>query len=373
MLHVSTINGLGKAPALINEFTLRSSSEMQPLIRVLSPCLLLANVQALANEFHPTWRPGSIGPKVSGQAAACREKVFSFGGLLGSAGSPTTDELWAFDDGRWTKVKTGARTPGRRMYAASAMLEGAFYMFGGWDPGAPGSGGTFKDDSWRLDLESLEWKPLAQLPCGPVSRHTAVTVGDKIVLHTFREKVVVCEGEVIREQSTSGEAPVGVSMCAAAALGADAMLIFGGSTKTQGMSADAFVLDTRTWAWRKLRPTSVERRVERPSPRGSCCAAAIDPSTCIVFGGAGLGGGGYQGGSGLTPFDETWKLTVDGEECHWERLSVEAPLPAARVAASLSALPSGELLLHGGWSPSTKETFDESWLLNVAPYSWTHD
>ena len=147
---LSTINGLGKAPALINEFTLRSSSEMQPLVRVL---LLLANVQALANEFHPTWRPGSIGPKVSGQAAACREKVFSFGGLLGSAGSPTTDELWAFDDVRWTKVKTGARTPGRRMYAASAMLEGAFYVFGGWDPGAPGSGGTFKDDSWRLDLE----------------------------------------------------------------------------------------------------------------------------------------------------------------------------------------------------------------------------
>ena len=129
MLSVETVfsplNSLGKAPALINEITLVRMS----LTRVLAPCLLLANVQALANEFHPTWRPGSIGPKVSGQAAACREKVFSFGGLLGSAGSPTTDELWAFDDGRWTKVKTGARTPGRRMYAASAMLEGAFYMF----------------------------------------------------------------------------------------------------------------------------------------------------------------------------------------------------------------------------------------------------
>lgn len=75
------------------------------------------------------------------------------------------------------------------------------------------------------------------------------TPHEKIIVHTFRS-TIVCDGDSVLEQPTTGESPIGFSMCAAAALDEHDMLIFGGSTKEQGMTADAYVLDTRTWAWR---------------------------------------------------------------------------------------------------------------------------
>lgn len=101
-----------------------------------------------------------------------------------------------------------------------------------------------------------------------------------------------------------------------------------------------------------------------PTPRGSACAAAIDASTCLVYGGAGLGNGGYSGGTGLTPFDETWTVRVDGDEAVWTLLAFDEA-PEARVAASLSSLPSGDFVLHGGWTPTTKETFATSRVLKL--------
>jgi len=325
--------------------------------------VLLLNV-VLTSGFHlPTWSTTATGPRVSGHAAATDSdgRVLAFGGLTDGAGSPCTDEMWAYD-GTWTQLKTSIG-PGKLMYAASAVLNGAFYLFGGWDPEAPGTGGSFKDESWKLDLASMQWTKLDALPCGPVSRHTAVTVGDKIIVQNFRS-TVVCDGSSVSEQPTTGESPVGFSMCAASALGEHEMLIFGGATKSQGMTSDAFVLDTRTWEWRKLRPTGSEAPTTAPTPRGSACATAIDASTCVVFGGAGLGGGGYAGGAGLTPFDETWQLRVDGDAAEWTPLELGSA-PEARVAASLNKLPSGELLLHGGWTPTTKETFAESHVLKL--------
>ena len=158
----------------------------------------------------------------------------------------------------------------------------------------------------------------------------------------------MCDGEAVVEQPTTGEAPLGFSMSAAAPLGEHEMLLFGGSTKNQGMTADAYVLDTRTWAWRKLTAAGAA-----PTPRGSACAAAVgrpvcgpnprplgidrtdacmrraraDDNTCVVFGGAGLGGGGYAGGAGLTPFDETWTIKVEGDNAVWTRLDLGERLP----------------------------------------------
>jgi len=317
----------------------------------------LVALSPLAAAFH--WTNGvATGPLVSGhvQCVDAHGRVLAFGGLTGSAGSPTTNELWAFDKGGWSLLLDGtAGGPGPRMYAAGAVLDGVLVVFGGWDPGAPGSGGSFKDEVWRLDVDSLLWSQLGPLPHA-ASRHTACTIGDKIVVHTFRS-TLVCDGISVREQATTGEAPDGFSMCAAAPLGDRDMLVFGGSTKAQGMTANAYVLDTSTWHWRKLRPTGDVL----PSPRASCAAAPLDGTTCVVFGGAGLGGAGYEGGAGLTAFDETFALRVDGDEAIWT--SIEAPGPPARVAASLSPLPTGGFLLHGGWAPKSKQTFDRSALL----------
>lgn len=295
----------------------------------------------------------SLAPRVSGHAACVDQagKVWLFGGLTDGAGSPCSNQVFTFEEeSGWARVDVNGG-PGPRMYAASACVgDDSMLVFGGWDPEAPGTGGTFKAEVWKLDIPSLTWEQMDALPCGPVSRHTACQVGNNVILHTFRG-VYVFDGATggVREQPTSGEAPVGLSMCAAAPLGETAMLVFGGSTKTQGMSADAFVLDTTRWSWRRLR----NEGESAPTARGSSCAAPLDGSSAVLFGGAGLGGGGYEGGAGLTAFCETWRVRVDGDAACWDLIHPDVAAPPARVAASLSRLPSGRFLLQGGYVATT--------------------
>lgn len=297
----------------------------------------------------------TIGPRVSGHAAsrADGDRVLLFGGLTGPAGSPVSDELWSYEGGTWNPLEfeTG---PGRRMYSASAVLDGSLYLFGGWDPGEPGSGGTFLDDVWRLDLETNKWTELEAMPCGPVSRHTACTVGDMIVVHTFRSVLVLKDGK-LTEQETTGEAPEGLSMCAVAPLGDNTMWIFGGSTKTQALSSDSYVLNTKTWVWTKL------STADGPSARATPCAATMDDSTCVMFGGASLGEGGYEGGAGLISQDDTWKCTVEGDAAKWEKVLSEGP--EARIAATLTLIGDKNFLLQGGYDPTNKETYEAPWVL----------
>ena len=269
--------------------------------------------------------------------------------------SPTTNELWAYEGDEWRQLATAGEGPGPRMYAASAVLGRSLYLFGGWDPEAPGSGGSFKDEVWALDLYSMEWSKREPMPCGPTSRHTACTVGDQIIIHTFRG-IYVCDGGALREQPTSGDAPDGLSMCVAAALGDNTLLVVGGATREQAMSADARVLDTRTWEWTKLTPAGAA-----PSPRASACAASLGDGAAVVFGGAGLGGQGYDGGGGLVAMPETWTVHVDGGKAQWAQIETD-DTPPPRVAASLSPLPAGGFLLAGGWDPQTKETHAEPYV-----------
>ena len=241
-----------------------------------------------------------------------------------------------------------------------------------------GSGGTFLDETWRLDLVSLRWKlsDKDKLPCGPVSRHAACTVGgNKLVMHTFRGVFVKTLDTGGRESSwteqpTTGEGPEGLSMCAMTPLTDNSLLVYGGSTKTQELSEDAFVLNTETWEWTKLSGNNDSR----PQARASPCAAQCGENQCIIFGGACLGGGGYEGGAGLQAQHDTWLLTVvDGTKAVWERVAVTNDDrncgPKARLAATLSALPSsssvgdsGGFLLSGGWDPKGG-TFDDVWVL----------
>lgn len=189
-------------------------------------------------------------------------------------------------------------------------------LVGGWNPGDPGSGGIFLDSVYLFDLKDLSSQEMAPVPGGPVSRHAACTVGNRVVVITFRGVLVWDgEGDSLREQPTTGEGPEGLSMwmagtlarnsgevrtddaaghflrCAVTALGGSELLVFGGSTREQRMSSDAFVLDTESWAWRKLK---VAPGSAAPTPRASSCAAPVDADRCVVFGGAGLGGDGYD-------------------------------------------------------------------------------
>jgi hypothetical protein len=345
-------------------------------------------------------------PRVSGQAAAAAAASSSsssttttttdfqknnpalllFGGLTGAAGSPTTDQTWTYDKakGRWDRlVETTASRPRQRMYAASAIVSDKFYLLGGWDPGAPGSGGEFLDDIWCLDLQSKDWKKLdAKLPY-PVSRHAGCAIGNsRIVVHTFKGLLVFdCDSGSVTEQPTTGEAPDGLSMCAIAPLNnGNSLLLFGGSTKTQQLSGDTYVLDTTTWKWNKqqqqlLKDQKDDDDASIPGPRASACAASVGGNQVVVFGGASIGSEGYGGGMGLVPLQDTWLATVvvvqgntntntndDKVVVEWTKLDTKTS-PEGRVAATICALGDGTFLMQGGYDPISKSTFEEPWVL----------
>lgn len=321
-------------------------------------------------------------PQVSGHVTVSSPNlpnIFLFGGLTGPAGSPVTNALYEYDVGGWREItpKEGPLEdlPRQRMYTAAGILEdgndSAMYIFGGWDPGAPGSGGEFLKDVWKLDLVTKEWKDTGlELPF-PVSRHAACTVGDIVVIHTYQCVLVFRKsgdsGEVTL-QETIGEAPDGLSMCAQVSLGDSGVLIFGGSTKTQQLSDATYFLDTTSWKWTKLKNVGDST----PSARASPCAAAMHNANnqAVVFGGASIGDGGYEGGKGLTPLSDAWLVTVDeaAGTARWKQIAVGDVGPEARLAATLTCI-YGEggkrMLLQGGYDSTAKETFSEPWVLRL--------
>jgi hypothetical protein len=327
----------------------------------------------------PTFSPP---PQVSGHVAVSSPgipSIFLFGGLTGPAGSPVTDSLYEYDVGGWREIteKKGplAKTPRQRMYSASCILEdesdSSLYLFGGWDPGTPGSGGEFLNDVWKLDLVTKEWQEVGtELPF-PVSRHSACTVGNMIVIHTYQGVLVFQNDDSGRvtlvRQETTGDCPEGLSMCAQVPLGNTGVLIFGGSTKTQQLSNDAYYLDTTKWKWTRLSNVG-----EAPCARASPCAAAAHDTEnqAVIFGGASIGSTGYEGGKGLVPLGDTWLVTVDkaAGTAQWTQIVVTGVGPEARLAATLTCI-YGEggkrMLLQGGYDSTAKHTFRDPWILRL--------
>ena len=159
---------------------------------------------------------------------------------------------------------------------------------------------------------------------------------------------------IAKSHKTTGQGPESLSMCAVAPVGDAGLLVVGGATKNGEFSDRAYVLDTKSYEWTELDAP------DGPSARGSACCAALDASRVVFFGGAGKGTD-SPGSGGLKATAETWLLTVDGARGTWEQLDVAGP--AARVAATLDALPDGRVLLSGGWDPATGGTFDDVWAL----------
>lgn len=286
----------------------------------------------------------TAGPAISGHSTAVvRDRLYLFGGLLGSAGSAASNKTWVYD-GIWEEVD--ASGPSRRMYSAAAELDDAVYIFGGWDPDKPGSGGTFKDDVWKFDTRRCTWQEVSKMPKA-VSRHAACRVNDAIVVCTFRETLVYERGQ-LRVQPTSGVPPAGLSMCACSAINGE-LVVFGGATRTQEMTNDVYVLNMHNWTWRKQLA-----RGDIPTKRAGASLCSIDATKCLMY------GGGSLGASGLRGLDDLYMLTVYEDMAQWVKLPAETT--QGRVASSLDAL-DNMTILHGGWNPQTMETYDSTFTL----------
>lgn len=200
-----------------------------------------------------------------------------------------------------------------------------------------------------FDTQTNEWEEICDMNTS-VSRHSACTIGNKIIINTFRN-VLVIENNQLQDKQTTGDSPVGLSMSACVPMGSH-VLIIGGTDKNQSMHSEIFALNTKNWKWTKFSSDM--------KPRAGLCAAPINNSSCLVFGGAGLDSN-YDGGKGLVAYNDTFILTAKRNKFQMTKVTTPV-IPTQRVGASLNKYMS-KFVLHGGWNPTTKETYSETLII----------
>jgi len=318
-----------------------------------------------------------------------------------------THDLWVYEKDKsngaedWELISRkaqGVSRPTPRTHAATAVLGHMMYLFGGYDP----STGKNLSDVWTLSMKTNKWSLTQAWMPFEVSKHSACAISaTQIAIHTHKGTYVYDHAgptPTVLEQPTTGEGPDGLSLCASCGISrtdstgsntgndnliiggstlSHDMLIFGGSTGEKlGFSSAAFVLNTKSWSWTKLLPkTSSPRSLQSPS------IASVGNNQCIVFGGAALKN---SNPNLVIPSDETWLLTVDGNSANWEQIAVDSEgsashdnndnqsiTPDGRLAASLTATTSEELVLQGGYDPISKKTYGAggrgTWILTKNP------
>lgn len=323
-----------------------------------------------------------ISPRRSGHtafSAGPTSPAYVFGGYIeeddpSKEGTPfgpfhreVRNDIWKFEEDSWEEQKATGDVPGPRLATATAVVGGNAYLFGGWDPQTRGDGGIILETVHKLNLETMEWSYLVDMPDGPASRHVALALPNgKILVHNHRctDHVWIFDPEKkeFTKQDTPGESPGSVGLHTATVLDDSTVLVWGGATKDGTMSNRSHVLDLKTWTWSQVK---FEDNEDCPSPRAGAClcsfSSTAEEKIACLFGGA------ETTESGLNPKGDVWALHLTGvSKGHWELLLGEkgeddSSIPEPRNAASLTRIVSAEgaskFILTGGWAPF-RQTWD---------------
>ena len=340
----------------------------------------------------------NIEPARSGHVAfTLKEEVYLFGGYAevakdGEVQRYPTNDLWKFDPAEpsWKLVKAADLhvddcdecnesndLPQQRLASAAATLGDSAFLFGGWDPQTPGTGGVILDSISEFSASKGDWMgpslPTISLQ-ETTSRHVTISISDdSILLHNHRctdhvllfQKESTTDKYTLQKQVTKGSAPSPRGLHAACKLGQDHIVVFAGAAQDQAMSNEVFVLNTSSWTWKKLDPTTSSL----PLPRASPCLCALDDTTCIVFGGATP-----SETIGLEGLNDLWLMKTNIEEgsVTWEKINLPEgeDIPPGRNAATLMPVNIPDFddcqcfLLSGGWAPFVT-THNDSFVLKV--------
>lgn len=136
---------------------------------------------------------GAAGPSARANATLtvddASDAAILFGGNTSTSGLSFTprNDTWRLDLStlQWTRVMSDTSPPARQFHAAAATGDGAVVVLGGGDANA--FTGPFLTDAWRLDLAMGQWSRLALLGdtaalAGRISHGLAGRAGDVVVL-----------------------------------------------------------------------------------------------------------------------------------------------------------------------------------------------
>jgi Kelch motif/Galactose oxidase, central domain len=325
-----------------------------------------------------------ISPRRSGHTAFTDgTSAFVFGGYMEQDPAKEGDmffrevcnDLWRWNTEAFVREhEMKGDIPGPRLATATACVNDKAYLFGGWDPQVPGTGGIILDTVHCLDLKTMQWSRVCSLPDGPTSRHVAVALGDdRILIHNFRctDHVWIFDPATrdFTKQPTTGATPGSLGLHTATMLDDKNLLIWGGAAKDGNMSNRSYRLNLETWEW-----TLIQVEKDCPSARAGACLGTYNANCAILFGGA------ETTDKGLNPKGDVWALHLNGDsdKGRWEKLleerSVEADddasKPGPRNAATLTPMASAndenyrQFLMTGGWAPFRK-TWDDVFVLRL--------
>jgi hypothetical protein len=221
------------------------------------------------------------------------------------------NDTWAFDrlTNSWIELVTSGEKPEPRL-GANAVYDPNGHQMVIW---AGQQGSRFFDDTWALDLHSLEWRDLSPAE-RPQARYGAGAVFDPA------ER---------------------------------AMVQFAGFTDLSRRFNDTQVFDLDTNSWREVGP---RRDSARPAIRCLLTAALdLDSRRMII-----------HGGQRNAPLDDTWAFDLGTRQ--WTNLTPEAR-PPGRMLASSFLDRGGRLVVFGGTTESGR--VNETWAFDLASGEWT--
>jgi len=268
-------------------------------------------------------------------------RVVIFGGL---GGGGFLNDVWAFDllTRSWTRLETTGEPPEPRL-GANAVYDPAGHQMVIW---MGQQGARFFDDTWALDLVSLEWRNLSPPPGErPQARYGAGAVFDPVersLVHfagftdlsrRFNDTQAFRLGTSSWEDlgpPPNNERPE-IRCLLTAALDAPLlrMIIYGG--QRSGPLGDIWAFDLKTRRWSDLTPQA------RPAGR-MLAVSFIDnrEARFIVFSGATAAG----------RTNETWSFNlVTGE---WTLLNLPGAPPARDSAMGAWVEEDGRFIVFGG-------------------------
>lgn len=241
-------------------------------------------------------------PRSGAASVVVQGKLYMFGGYGGGTGR--LDDFFSFDFQKnvWEEVTVyGDTKPGCRENngVVSSDSSKSIYLFGGYD------GNSWLNDLWKFDIESKRWTCI-QESSDPTPEDMDIE-GGKVPSRRFGYVSVVHD---------------------------DKLVLFGGFDGSRWL-ADMYVFDFKTKKWNE-----VEQKGKLPSPR-SCPAWAKDSTHCYIQ-------GGYDGVERKDDF-----FACDLSTYTWTQMPSLGTTPSPRYFHSC-CLYGNKMYLYGGYSGSIR-------------------
>ncbi len=322
-----------------------------------------STVKAAPQSSEWTWRSmtpsegSSPEPRRNGVAVydSAGKRIIIFGGATQTG---LLNDTWAFDltAGRWTLLNTTGAAPGRRL-GHNAIYDPVGNQMIVW---AGQQGSAFFNDTWSLNLATLEWRNLTP-SSRPRSRYGSASVFDPAERQLVQFAGFTEEGR--RFQDTQGfdldtnmwqdyttqENKPGIRCLLTAAYdrAGRRMIIYGG--QRSGWLDDLWAFDLRTRQWEELTPQ------DRPAGRFFAESFIDVDGRFIVFGGSTPSGN----------VNETWGYDFNARQ--WNKIEIADP-PSPRNGMMGAYIPEeNRFIVFGGIGSSL---FNDVWeLKGAAPQS----